>query len=162
MTRPDLDALEALAAKATPGPWWQEPFGLIVSQNENESGKRAFIAAPTGDANATLIVAAVNTLPALIKRVRELERERQNYRAMRDNGGSTHWDIAEVGAICHSECAVAQIQRLAARVRELERERDAAATAMREKCAKACEAATWPDSATWARDFAAAIRALEA
>lgn len=76
MTAPDLDALEALLGKATPGPWGQEPFGLIVSQEENESGKHALIADPTGDANAALIVAAVNSLPALIARVRELERER--------------------------------------------------------------------------------------
>ena len=38
----------------------------------------------------------------------------------------THWDIAEVGAVCHDECAVAQIK--------------AAALAMRERCAQVCEA----------------------
>lgn len=70
----------------------------------------------------------------------------------RDFGGSTHWDIAEVGTVCHDECAVAQIK--------------GAALAMRERCAEICSKAArerTSDPTSWATaaDCAAAIRALE-
>lgn len=74
----------------------------------------------------------------------------------RANDGSTHWDIADAGVVCHDECAVAQIK--------------GAALAMRERAAQACEAIYGPwdannspeQSVAVVRDAcAAAIRALE-
>lgn len=75
MTRPDLDALAALLERATPGPWY-ECSGLVTPSH------RLFT--ETRHENAALIVAAVNALPALIARVRELEQERDEARAERD------------------------------------------------------------------------------
>lgn len=166
----DLAALEALIAKATPGPWygvgdWVEhaddnvPDICTCDPDAMGQSHLARIYDKSGTRplnNAALIAAACNALPDLIARVRGLERERQNYRAMRDDGGSTHWDIAEVGAICHPECAVTQL-------RDVGR---TAALAMRERCAQACETddgkRTWTKEARDAADYcAAAIRALE-
>lgn len=91
----DLDALEALLAKATPGPWrttaeedengvvrpmikgWrQEPMGLYVA---------AFFAyadeGQGGDDNARLVVAAVNALPTLLAELRRLRGVEEKARA---------------------------------------------------------------------------------
>lgn len=134
MTAPDLNELEALLAKATPGPWEVQNDGWSIrveqSDTEKERGWRVATTYASGPhraqqqiADAELIVAAVNALPALI-----------------------------------------------ARVRELEQERDAAALAMRERCAQACEelSVDWfpRDKHDAAREgaimrCAAAIRALE-
>jgi len=80
MTRPDLDALAALLAKATPGPWDAPNGETMIDRVGTED--------PVADAyhyeDAALIVAAVNALPALIARVRELERERDEALAERD------------------------------------------------------------------------------
>lgn len=74
-----LDELEALAAKATPGPWGAERFGLIAAPID---GARRQVAAVVGDApsygdprvdadsirdaNTRLIAAMRTYLPALI------------------------------------------------------------------------------------------------
>jgi len=133
MTRPDLDALAALLAKATPGPWDAPNGETMIDRVGTED--------PVADAyhyeDAALIVAAVNALPALIARVRELKQEQATLRAA---------------------LAIAQ------------EDRRAAALAMRERCAKACEelSAEWfpRDKHEAAREgaimrCAAAVRALE-
>ena len=107
VTAPDLDALEDLLAKATPGPyyWFMREcadkdalmveltavvektvavngynlHGVGVGEPEPDADYLAVAhtgCGPRSPINAQLIVAAVNALPALIARVRELERER--------------------------------------------------------------------------------------
>lgn len=72
---PDLDALRALLEKATPGPWrkrMEEPYEMDIASRDRSIVKVWLDDAPVEDynetqhANATLIVAAVNTLPALL------------------------------------------------------------------------------------------------
>lgn len=131
MTRPDLDALAALLDKATPG---HHPLSTAESAARHMANAKDEI---------------VRALPALLAYVRELERERE---PRPDLSGSTHWDIADAGAVCHDECAVAQIK--------------GAALAMRERCAEICSKAArerTSDPTSWATaaDCAAAIRALE-
>lgn len=152
MTAPDLDALEALLAKATPGPYYwfmcecadkdtlmveltavvektvavngYNLHGVGVGEPEPDADYLAVAhtgCGPRSPINAQLIVAAVNALPALIARVRELERERVH--------------------------AIASARRDA----EID-----AALAMRERCAQRAESAQANGS-----DCAAAIRALE-
>lgn len=139
MTAPNLDALAALLDKATPGPWddcgaWVTPSHRKFTESRNE--------------NAALIVAAVNTLPALIAHVRELEQQVQ-------------------------ACGIRP------RGKSVAPETIAAAFAMRERCAQACEereliydglesgASTryfsdkMRGARTAAEECAAAIRALE-
>jgi hypothetical protein len=81
MTDIDLDALDALAAAATPGPWFadsteigrtygDDPTGLI----ETWVAESCDIDNPEqGAANAAFIAAARDAVPALTARVRELE-----------------------------------------------------------------------------------------
>lgn len=152
VTAPDLDALESLLAKATPGPyyWFMREcadkdalmveltavvektvavngynlHGVGVGEPEPDADYLAVAhtgCGPRSPINAQLIVAAVNALPALIARVRELERERVH--------------------------AIASARRDA----EID-----AALAMRERCAQRAESAQANGS-----DCAAAIRALE-
>lgn len=152
VTAPDLDALEALLAKATPGPYYwfmcecadkdtlmveltavvektvavngYNLHGVGVGEPEPDADYLAVAhtgCGPRSPINAQLIVAAVNALPALIARVRELERERVH--------------------------AIASARRDA----EID-----AALAMRERCAQRAESAQANGS-----DCAAAIRALE-
>lgn len=94
--RPDLADLERLLAEATPGPWaWADWFNVPAGQAHISAKKQTiegvtvtdgeFEIAPTkvvsfeeplesqDIANAALIVAAVNALPDLIRRVRESE-----------------------------------------------------------------------------------------
>lgn len=96
MTRPDLDALQALLDKATPGPWRNERTGdeetvMRIIHGRRSAGGSEVCIVTTGSyndateaGNAALIAAAVNALPALIARVRELEQERDEARAERD------------------------------------------------------------------------------
>ena len=121
MTRPDLDALQALLDKATPGPW--DDCGAWVTPSHRKFTE-------SRDENAALIVAAVNALPALLAYVRELEQERDEalghaeiwhalseVRSRESGSGYTHGAVE--GA--------------------LDAARRAAALAMRERCAQACE-----------------------
>lgn len=103
MTRPDLDALAALLERATPGPWdlgeFDEQGGYDCMTSGISCGPASIDGKTYGErymeplppaaqmrmiADAALIVAAVNALPALIARVRELEQERDEARAERD------------------------------------------------------------------------------
>lgn len=71
----DLNELELLAKAATAGPWdvstknltMYDPFGDSVAYTEQTHNQ---------EANLHYIVAACNAVPELIKRVRELERQR--------------------------------------------------------------------------------------
>jgi hypothetical protein len=88
MTRPDLDALSALAEKATPGPWHQGREGNgyestrdVYFGREPDSERSLDIATYIwSDKDAALIAASRDAIPALIayarereERVRELE-----------------------------------------------------------------------------------------
>ena len=112
----DLAALEALIAKATPGPWECDDK-QVGDAYRYILGRVSLIARiPTfagGEDNAALIVAAVNALPELIARVRELERERDQN-------------------ILNRACADA----LVSAAKDMTQ---AAALAMRERCAEVCE-----------------------
>ena len=93
---PDLSALESLLAKATPGPWRNERTGdeetvMRIIHGRRSAGGSEVCIVTTGSyndateaGNAALIAAAVNALPALIARVRELEQERDEARTERD------------------------------------------------------------------------------
>jgi hypothetical protein len=78
------ERLKELLAKATPGPWGYQPkvpgakmWFFIVGNREGNNAEvdigdiRGGI--PTAEANAALIVEAVNSLPALIARIEEVE-----------------------------------------------------------------------------------------
>ena len=76
----DLDRLEALRAAATPGEWTTYPSrsgqpGLVHIKIPNSMHPTAW------PADAALIVAAVNALPDLIGRIRELEGREAKLRA---------------------------------------------------------------------------------
>lgn len=79
MTEEQINELERLAARATPGPWFVtcNCTGKTFYTIKND---RVYVGEAlgvyNGDANATYIVAACNSVPELIKRVRELERQR--------------------------------------------------------------------------------------
>lgn len=135
----DLAALEALLANATPVPWlWLIPradqycdYGL----NQSE---------------VLLVLAAVNALPELIARMRELERERDRYHdaLLSRHGGEPLALLDEL------DTARAEIRT--------------AALAMRERCAQACESEVVCYASAGDSDYnravahcAAAIRALE-
>lgn len=162
MTRPDLDALAALLDKATPRPWsytrrddHDAPASIAA-----DSGQSAVAMCPRYGLSmfardAALIVAAVNALPALIARVRELEQWQR--------------DMVEKAA----ENSLDGYRELAACAAAAENERDearAATLAMRERCAQACESFVNAEYRTgkvdhneqgWTQKCAAAIRALE-
>ena len=122
MTRPDLDALAALLDKATPGLWRVDCVGedeemvMRTIHGKPSAGGSEVCIVTTGsydDAteakNAALIVAAVNALPALIARVRELERERDQStlnRACADALVSAAQDMTRAAALAMRErCA---------------------------------------------------------
>ena len=83
MTRPDLDALEALIGKATPGPLYLDQYDYRYKSVIRANGDY-YVGRIDQKVNwrndAALIVAAVNALPSLIARVRELEAERDALR----------------------------------------------------------------------------------
>jgi hypothetical protein len=68
----DLDQLDALAAAATPGPWLVDRDGDVVADRDRDS----MLAAYPSAADAALIVAAVNALPALVAAARERDQLR--------------------------------------------------------------------------------------
>src|SRR5690606_34086770 len=72
----DLAELERLDAEATPGPWQ-----VIDYDGINVVGPRGIIVDDKGFADCALIAAARTAVPALIKRVRELERDNAGMRA---------------------------------------------------------------------------------
>jgi hypothetical protein len=97
----DLDALEKLAARATPGPWEVGEFAGI--HNGFEGVAMAYAGNSKMNENAAYIVEACNSAPELIaenralqEKVRELERQREFFlRALNDNrlcpnGGCFH------------------------------------------------------------------------
>ena len=153
----DLAALEALLAKATPGPyyWFMREcadkdalmvelaavvdktvavngynlHGVGVGEPEPDADYLAVAhtgCGPRSPINAQLIVAAVNALPELIARVRELEQQVQ-------------------------ACGIQP------RGKSVAPEALAAVIAMRERCAQVCEQPPWKTRT----ECAAAVRALE-
>lgn len=86
----EIKALEDLEAKATARPWTahvgSRPDDSIVFPSRGGN-----VIARTTDANAALIVAAVNALPRLLARLREAEGERDALRK-----------AAKPAAICHA------------------------------------------------------------
>lgn len=85
----DLDELERLHAEATPGPWVTDSDSLDNFPRTIFAGDNIRVSLATKN-NAAYIVAACNSLPALIKRVRELERQRG-------------WLAERLNFICHSD-----------------------------------------------------------
>jgi hypothetical protein len=78
MTPPlDLAALEALLAKATtPSEWYSSGIGNEAAVDFGERGDGwADVCGTNAEANARLIVAAVNALPALLAELRRLRGE---------------------------------------------------------------------------------------
>ena len=74
----NLDELERLERAATPGPWTSHRPGrygeVLATESEWTNGYYGFLVAQScGPLNAEFIVAARNALPALIRRIRELE-----------------------------------------------------------------------------------------
>ena len=81
----NLDSILELARRATPLPWKNEPDENFFDHDcQIIKGDTAFVCEFVTEANAAYIVAACNSLPALIaenralrERVRELERQRE-------------------------------------------------------------------------------------
>ena len=113
MTAPDLDALDALLASADALPWEVQKDGwtIRVEQKDTEQarGWRVAMTHNSGPnrverevANAELIVAAVNALPALIARLRAAEADAERYRWLRGKmthescGPNVGWTISEL------------------------------------------------------------------
>jgi hypothetical protein len=80
--RVDIEALRALIEKATPGEWWEASNEVL--RTEPRRGAHELIAQAqrggwsgelNGAANAALIAAAVNALPALLDEVAQLRAE---------------------------------------------------------------------------------------
>ena len=83
----DLDRLEALALKATPGPWWERGAVHIVPESMSEAGMRVHTVSVPHDSGQrwdeifayvrsdAAYIAAANpqTVLALIKRLRDAE-----------------------------------------------------------------------------------------
>lgn len=86
----DFDRLEALLEAAAPLPWWAEqddpeyrptdPYNIAYSQN----GAWDYLGETHEKADAELIVAAVNGLPALLGEVRRLRAENDTLHALLD------------------------------------------------------------------------------
>ena len=92
--------LLALANAATPGPWqamnerdWDVLIGDIDGPDDGEMHYAAVAeiiqGSPRSRANAALIVAAVNALPALCAEVEALRKDAERYRWLREQPGST-------------------------------------------------------------------------
>lgn len=153
MTAPDLDVLESLLAKATPGPWARERGSIYVAhEGDDHRAGTLFTGACNKEwnrANSALIVAAVNALPALLAYVRELERERDKALRKLLSPAQESAYLRIVIAIAESmlddpnyEWSPTDFEyesRIHDKIRALHKKQDAA-LAMREKCAKACEA----------------------
>lgn len=90
MTKDELDALEALASAATPGPWessgvsiwgknsvWVGELNFALSRQES-------LATPRVSNDANFITAARESVPRLIARVRDLEAELESYERWRN------------------------------------------------------------------------------
>lgn len=149
MTRAERDALRSLLAKATPGPWEAGLDYWGACCDKDDVGIEAFVSGPSptdmlflegtdlapdsesGGANwkkardgkaladATLIAAAVNALPALLDQVEALE-VKAACGCGRPSEFVDHW--------CGSECAhrgTSHIARVNGKNESLERERDA-------------------------------------
>ena len=110
----DLEKLERLAKNATPGQWANVGLGHIRTAKKPD----AFIAECTPmlirsvkklrqcRANADYIVAACNAVPELIKRVRELERQRDEaiHYILTDEGHSMiDWRMCFFAGYCECE-----------------------------------------------------------
>ena len=74
MTKPDLDHLERLCERATPGPWG---YDGVEDDHEvtyiDSDGDECNAAESVAETDAQFIAAARTALPALVARVRELE-----------------------------------------------------------------------------------------
>jgi hypothetical protein len=85
----DLDALQALADAATPGPWCTQAWGDFppdgmdrpdmlarsISTDDDESPEFVLVSGENAVNDAWFLAAAREAVPALIERVRELEAE---------------------------------------------------------------------------------------
>jgi hypothetical protein len=95
------ERLKELLAKATEGPWEQDGLELLVP------GRGVTARCPTPQnggttdcvANAELIHAAVNSLPALIARIEEVERLRSALEKIANHDGVSYRFGDEVRAI---------------------------------------------------------------
>lgn len=157
MTAPDLDALAALLDKGSVNihDVWTlvdavEPLLAYVRELERDNADLRHDIGRAQAANAELATAERTAAFAM------RERCARACVCCRDLGGSTHWDIAGAGAVCHDECAITQLRDA----------RRTAALAMRERCAEICSKAArerTSDPTSWATaaDCAAAVRALE-
>lgn len=87
----DLEALESLLADSTPGPWhrWGDtPFLAHYDEYGNEFltvEVTQYAVDPKADAE--LIVAALNSLPALIAEIRQLREENQRAKELLGEAG---------------------------------------------------------------------------
>lgn len=76
--RVDVARLSELMAKATPGPWTTgegDPQSILSEHNWTCIAQANTVFVDTADANAALIVAAVNALPAMLQQLAEREAE---------------------------------------------------------------------------------------
>lgn len=102
----DIDELERLLARATPGEWDWTDFPEITVD-----GVTAIIDCSAGDsedenvANAQLIVAARNSLPAILTEIRELRAENARLREGMETIRARKWDTMKQGFDAASEAA---------------------------------------------------------
>lgn len=118
MTAPDLDALKELLAKATPGPW---KISLTDDTSIINADRREVCTAdgdynspddwPLMEANAALIVAAVNSLPALLSERDALRAGLEHLANASDAVGIQYFDSDDMAA----EPAEMQLATIAAR-----------------------------------------------
>ena len=104
MTKEEIDALEGLRAAGTPGPWVEGGVGQFVKEANRgdvvadlRHGRKPY-------ADAALIIAAVNALPALIAEVREAG-ARELEAVADDMGDDLHASLAECRTV-YQEAAV--------------------------------------------------------
>ncbi len=107
MSAPDLGELRALLAAGTPGPWGDGGRGVgtayfdnreehviadchIEADRAHDDGGDWLAAMRRGSANATLIAAAVNTLPALLDELEAAREQIATLTAQRDRAERGH------------------------------------------------------------------------
>lgn len=81
MTKEELDACEARANAATPGPW---EAGAKITKRVYIASSLHRIADTLSTADATFIAAARTDVPTLVARVRDLEAQLARERAFRE------------------------------------------------------------------------------
>lgn len=82
--KPDIDAIKATLAAATPGPWELVDFPVMFPRVQSIAEDKSNICETWGWADAKFIAAAPDNIAALLAEVERLQRERAEWRDRAD------------------------------------------------------------------------------